>query len=324
MDRGQCALAPCPLPVRGRLSVGPAAGAGAEHVLRSETRPGRGSQAPSAPWCLQVPSSHRGRVPHRDLQQRTGHTCLCCHPSAAPRGMRRALLPSGLQAGPETWHFSKIHPVQSQDPARTRQQWCRALVESTRTLPADRGTGQGRWGWRGALLAPAIVSSWGAEPAPRPSPSPSSVTLREGGGSHPAHALPVALHQPQQQEERGPSTWQESGAQADPCPQAPPPPSPWLCPRGGRALSGWLCRAGQLRGRAAPGVLVLATIAAPCAPAPSGTVSPDGQELGQRPGAGSAVVTGYTSAVQCPLVLPGCSAAEAAQGTVCEQTSVSH
>lgn len=36
------------------------------------------------------------------------------------------------------------------------------------------------------------------------------------------------------------------------------------------------------------------------------------------------VVTGYTSAVQCPLVLPGCSAAEAAQGTVCEQTSVSH
>lgn len=33
------------------------------------------------------------------------------------------------------------------------------------------------------------------------------------------------------------------------------------------------------------------------------------------------VVTGYASAVQCPPVLSGCSAAAAAQGTVCEQTS---
>lgn len=33
------------------------------------------------------------------------------------------------------------------------------------------------------------------------------------------------------------------------------------------------------------------------------------------------VVTSYAGAVQCPPVLCGCSAAGAAQGTVCEQTS---
>lgn len=33
------------------------------------------------------------------------------------------------------------------------------------------------------------------------------------------------------------------------------------------------------------------------------------------------VVTSYASPVQCPPVLSGCSAAEATQGTVCEQTS---
>lgn len=251
------------------------------------------------------------------LQPHTGHA-WCCHPRTALQGMHGALLPSGLQAGPETWRFPKMPPVQSQGLTRTRQQWCGALAESSRALLTGRGMGQGCWGWRGALLALAIVSSWGAEPVPHLSPSPSPVTLREGGSSHPAHALPVALHQPQRRRKgapapgrRQPRVLSHRHRRLLGC-----VPAVAGLSRGGCA--GWdSSGAGQLRGPRA------GSAGSSLCPGSSGRVSPAGQELGQRPGAGGAVVSGYASAVQCPLVLPGCSAAGAAQGTVCEQTSVS-
>lgn len=91
-------------------------------------------------------------------------------------------------------------------------------------------------------------------------------------------------------------------------PLSPPPPRgmhgacillcrwPWgRChPAGTRGEPSWVVRGGEGMGLAPP-------------------VSPS-------PGA-LPVVTGYASAMQCPPVLSGCSAAEAAQGTVCEQTS---
>lgn len=284
LGQGQCALAPRPLPVRGHLSVGLAAGMGAEPMLRSETRLGRGSQAPSAPCCLQEPSSHRGRVPPRALQQ---HEC-----SSHTQDMPGAASPARPHEGCAEPCSPRGCGLVQKPGVSPKCPQCRARVSpghgssGAGHLPKAAGLcrqaeGRGRAGgagggpfWLWPSCPPGGLSQLLARPLPLPllcsgrgaalilpMPSPSPCTSRSAGGKGPQH---LAGGSP------------ASSATATAVSSAVSPRRP--------GCHGVAVRGGTAPGPGSCGVPVLAALAAPCAPAPRAGSARPGKSWGSAPG----------------------------------------